>query len=664
MRITSWLKNWRRQRRRSSALRNRVVPAAAENLERRSLLTVSVFVVAGPGLNIVMENDDALSITSVGGQVVVSTGTTGGTLTPSLFVGPIDSNTIQTIDIAGGEGDNSIDLAGVLSADFTLLTTIVVDGGNGEDSLTGSPDFNDSLVGGDGADTINGQAGDDTLIGGDGGDSILGGVGIDNISSGDGDDSVTGDDGDDIISAGNGQDTVTGGNGNDSINGFNGQDLLSGNAGNDTLNGDGGTDTVDGGDDGDVIFGGELDDNLLGGNGDDTIDGQGGNDNIQGEAGSDIIEGGGGNDLIDGGLENDTINGNLGNDSITGGDGDDSLQGGVGDDSMDGGFGNDRILGYTGDDTLTGGGDSDYLDGGDGNDSVASTDVVVGSLLPGLSISDATVTEGDDLFSLLYNAPTDVPVTDDNPYLVAADFDNDGDIDLATAASILLNNGAGTFAAAVATGSTAQGRMDAGDLDGDGDIDIAISGNSTGDVDLLINNGDGTFQAPRTATNLGTFFSSSAVTMGDFNGDGSLDLAAVIGFATPEVYVTFNNGNGTFQSPRLFAAGTDGASDIVAGDFDGDGDVDLAVAKIFFQANVAYLQNNGNGSFANGVLTAVNDQPSSIVAADFDGDGDLDLATGGNRETVLINNGSGTFAASAPIANTGFFQSANDLAAG
>ena len=99
MRITSWLKNWHRRRRGSFAARNRVPLAAAEHLEHRSLPTVSVFVVAGPGLNIVMENDDALSISSVGGQVVVSTGTTGGTLTPTAFLGPINSNTIKTIEI-------------------------------------------------------------------------------------------------------------------------------------------------------------------------------------------------------------------------------------------------------------------------------------------------------------------------------------------------------------------------------------------------------------------------------------------------------------------------------------------------------------------------------------------------------------------------------------
>ena len=87
-----------------------------------------------------------------------------------------------------------------------------------------------------------------------------------------------------------------------------------------------------------------------------------------------------------------------------------------------------------------GGGDSDLLDGGEGNDSVSSADVAPAGL-PSLSISDAVVTEADSLFVQLYNAPNDVAVTDDNEALAAGDFDNDGDIDLATPASILLNDG-------------------------------------------------------------------------------------------------------------------------------------------------------------------------------------------------------------------------------
>lgn len=650
--------NKRRQRKAFSA-----AAIQAEVFETKQMLsTTALFLPATGEVSIELNTIDNVRITSVNGNVSVQVSSGGGAFVPVNSLGTVPASSVVSINVLGNDEANTIDLSGVTSAAFTSLTSIRVDGANGDDLLIGSPDFGDSLIGGHGNDTLQGQGGNDTLVGGDGADSIEAGAGDDSITAGDGDDVVLGDDGNDTVAAGNGQDTVSGGNGNDSLEGANGQDSLSGDAGDDTINGDGGTDTINGGSGNDLIFGGELNDSLLGGDGNDTINGQSGDDFIAGEAGDDSLVGGNGNDQMDGGLNNDTLNGNLGNDSMTGGDGDDSLQGGAGRDLLDGGFGNDRVFGQSGNDTLIGGGDSDLLDGGEGNDSVNSGDVVATGL-PRLSISDATVTEGDSLFSTLFNAANDVPVTDDNPYIVAADFDNDGDIDLATAASILLNDGTGLFAPAVATGSTAQGRMDSGDVDGDGDIDIVISGNSSGDIDLLINNGDGTFQAPVSAVDLGTFFGSSSVVLADVDGDGDLDLSAVIGFATSEVFVSLNNGNGTFQPPQQFAAGTNGASDLVAGDFDGDGDIDIVVAKVFFQANVAFLRNNGNGTFQAGVLTAVNSQPSAIVAADFDNDGDLDIATSGATDTVLLNNGTGGFTASGPIANTGFFQSPNDIAA-
>lgn len=642
----------------------RAQPAVSlETLETKQVLSASALFLPATGeLNIILNYNDTVRVSATNGALVVET-LNGSTFTPVTSINGVAASNVQSIVILGGDDANTIDLSGVTAAQFTSLTSISIDGANGDDLIIGSPDFADSIIGGHGHDTIQGNGGNDTLLGGDGDDSISGGTGDDSINGGDGDDSVSADDGNDSINAGNGQDTISGGNGNDTIGAANGQDSLNGDAGDDSLNGDGGTDTVNGGDGNDSILGGEFDDSLLGGNGDDTIKGQGGADNIQGESGNDLLSGEEGNDLVDGGLDNDTLNGNLGDDSMTGGEGNDSLQGGAGRDSLNGGFGNDRVFGQAGNDTLLGGGDSDFLDGGEGNDSVQSADVAPAGL-PTLAISDAVVTEADSLFFQLYNAPNDIAVTDDNEALVSGDFDNDGDIDLATPASILLNDGTGAFFPAVATGSTAQGRMAVGDLDGDGDLDIAIAGNGTGDVDLLINNGNGTFQTPRTAADLGTFFATSSVTIGDFDGDGDLDLAAVVGFSTPEVFVTLNNGNATFSAPQQFAAGTNGASDIVAGDFDGDGDVDLAVAKVFFQAQVALLRNNGNGVFATAVQTAVNDEPSSIVAADFDNDGDLDLATGGDTETVLINNGTGTFAASGPIANTGFFTSTNDIDVG
>lgn len=388
--FNSWLKNWSAaaNRRRTSGT-SRTLPQSAESLENRSLLSATVLVI-GTELNISLVRDEAVRISSLAGNLVVQTGTSGGVLTPNANIGSTSSSAIQTIVITGGDEGNDIDLNGVFAVDFTSLTSISVNAGNGHDTLTGSPDFADSLFGQDGNDSIIGQGGNDTLEGGDGSDTISGGTGTDTINGGDGSDSIDGGDGADSISAGNGSDNVIAGLGDDTVNGGNGEDTIDGGADNDFLNGDGGADTINGGTGNDSILGGELADNLLGGDGNDTMDGQAGNDQLVGGFGDDSLRGGNGNDSILGNEGNDVINGQAGNDSAVGGAGDDSILGGAGNDSLLGDgtgpadilTGNDTILGQTGDDTIIGGRGADTMQGGLGDDLVASAFVGQASVTP------------------------------------------------------------------------------------------------------------------------------------------------------------------------------------------------------------------------------------------------------------------------------------------
>ena len=82
--------------------------------------------------------------------------------------------------------------------------------------------------------------------------------------------------------------------------------------------------------------------------------------------------------------------------------------------------------------------------------------------------------------------------------------------------------------------------------------------------------------------------------MGDFNGDGRPDLA-VANFNSGNVSVLLGNGNGTFQAAQNFTAGSYSYS-VVAGDFNGDGRPDLAVAN-FWSNRGSVLLGNGNGTF-------------------------------------------------------------------
>ena len=88
--------------------------------------------------------------------------------------------------------------------------------------------------------------------------------------------------------------------------------------------------------------------------------------------------------------------------------------------------------------------------------------------------------------------------------------------------------------------------------------------------------------------------------------------------------VLLGNGDGTFAPPVTYAVSWD-VSAIVAGDFTGDGHLDLAVVNEL-SSTVSILLGKGDGTFAPEVTYTVGSDPDAIVAGDFTGDGHLDLA--------------------------------------
>ncbi|MGC2422757.1 MAG: FG-GAP-like repeat-containing protein [Nitrospirota bacterium] len=179
-----------------------------------------------------------------------------------------------------------------------------------------------------------------------------------------------------------------------------------------------------------------------------------------------------------------------------------------------------------------------------------------------------------------------------------------------------------------------------GDFNGDGKLDLSVTNYNDNTVSILLGNGDGTFLIFNSNTT-GNY--PTSVTVGDFNGDGKLDLA-VANYGSNTVSILLGNGDGTFKTHVDYATGSYPQS-VAVGDFNGDGKLDLAVANDVTSGyvSVSVLLGNGSGTFQPKVDVdyAAGNIPSSVTVGDFNGDGKLDLAlmnTGNNTMFVLLGN--------------------------
>ena len=254
----------------------------------------------------------------------------------------------------------------------------------------------------------------------------------------------------------------------------------------------------------------------------------------------------------------------------------------------------------------------------------------------------------------------------------AADVEGDKDPDLLVVqldtrprkALFLVDDGKGQF---TASSSLVPPRIDAPivtqglflDVDGDGDPDYVsvVGGDSLTPWTLWLsrNDGKGNFQAPvliHQGLKKGCCF---GITAGDVNGDGAPDL-----FVENLSKLFLNDGKGGFKDvtstnlPPSFRV-TQG----VFGDFDGDGDLDLAGA---WEGRLLFLENKGKGVFAAPVERANLGWFFSgpLAAGDLDGDGDLDLAfPEGGGPLLLLNDGKARFLAASGVHTRGFRLAAN-----
>jgi len=213
--------------------------------------------------------------------------------------------------------------------------------------------------------------------------------------------------------------------------------------------------------------------------------------------------------------------------------------------------------------------------------------------------------------------------------MAMGDFNGDGKVDLAVAIittyrHILLGNGDGTFLPAssspVSVGANPTDLV-SGDFDGDGKLDLAVANSTDNALTILLGNGDGTFSPVTSSPATGT--TPFGLAVGDFNADGKLDLA-VANFDENTVTILLGNGDGTFApapSPPATAARHSG------GRLHGDGKLELAVTGRGTVQSRFCWQRDGRSLRSVDVAHPVDlTHTLGMAAGDFNGDGKLDLA--------------------------------------
>ena len=251
--------------------------------------------------------------------------------------------------------------------------------------------------------------------------------------------------------------------------------------------------------------------------------------------------------------------------------------------------------------------------------------------------------------------------------IAATDFNGDGHVDLVVSNSaifgsgpngntiaILLGTGKGTFDPAVFLPMKGNPEgIAVGDFNKDGRTDLVVALVSTDDVAELLGNGDGTFQAarfinafPGSGTSPGVGIGPANIALADFNGDGNVDLA-VVNSLTSTVGVLLGDGTGTFKPTRGIEVGrTPGG--ILTGDYNHDGKPDF-ISSNADASSISVVLGNGDGTFVEAPAFPAGGRPQDMVMADFNNDGVPDLATlslsidGPQSVSVLLGKPGGGF---------------------
>ena len=211
--------------------------------------------------------------------------------------------------------------------------------------------------------------------------------------------------------------------------------------------------------------------------------------------------------------------------------------------------------------------------------------------------------------------------------------------------AILLGSGRGALAPApvpsVQTGGTKPSAVAIADLNGDGRQDLVVANDGSNNVSVLLGDGGGGFSAAAKSPFLTGEARAVSATIGDFNGDAKTDVA-VVNFSSGNVSVMLGDGLGGLARAPGSPTSTNGLhpGPAAAGDFNGDGKLDLAVANE--SGNVVVLKGDGTGRLSRAGASPFGLSPTGLGAGDFNADGKLDVAVANATGTVTILLGNGT----------------------
>jgi hypothetical protein len=270
-----------------------------------------------------------------------------------------------------------------------------------------------------------------------------------------------------------------------------------------------------------------------------------------------------------------------------------------------------------------------------------------------------------DQFATPDNKVLFFPTGVDPSEAVLADLTGNGRLDIVVShigtnvVSVLLNNGDGTFQAPrdFAVGAFVQGSpssltnlpnfhrdLAVADVNGDGIPDIIVVNHDSGDLSILLGRGDGTFEPQR---RIAATTAPFALAVGDLNNDGFPDLAVVDSTAGPvQGVVLLNRGDGTFGPPCPFSlpsSDPNRTNTLLIADINHDGNNDLLYRD--FLGGTVVLLGNGDGTFQGATRIQTRNGPG-LAVADLNGDGKLDvISTIYDTDSLVysLGNGDGTF---------------------